>query len=185
VPLAAGATGLNYIIHNGDTKDLPTDQRLDLTGNSRETWLLAGVPQRLLPAVVTAGGGVADLGTSKAVLLDRTTVAWQAGPTDGRIYDLVYAPAGALTIVNGDLAGTYSSIRLTARRNGITESQRVSFPDLWQYGAFGIAKADRPLIAKALRGQVVVTERDAGGKLLSATGVQTTAVPTASNVPLK
>ena len=50
VPLAAGATGLNYIIHNGDTKDLPDDQRLDFATAGREVWLLAGVPDRLLPA---------------------------------------------------------------------------------------------------------------------------------------
>ena len=42
VPLAAGATGLSYIIHKGDTKDLPDDQRLDFATAGREVWLLAG-----------------------------------------------------------------------------------------------------------------------------------------------
>ena len=49
VPLAAGATGLSYILHNGDTKDLPTDQRLDVAAAGHEIWVLAGVPERLVP----------------------------------------------------------------------------------------------------------------------------------------
>ena len=55
VPLAAGATGLSYIIHKGDTKDLPDDQRLDFATAGREVWLLAGVADRLLPVVSKAG----------------------------------------------------------------------------------------------------------------------------------
>ena len=39
VPLAAGATSLSYILHNGDVKDLPTDQSLDFAKAGREVWL--------------------------------------------------------------------------------------------------------------------------------------------------
>jgi pullulanase-type alpha-1,6-glucosidase len=180
VPLAAGATGLNYIIHKGDAKDLPDDQRLDLT-KTREAWLLSGVPDRLLPVVRKAGGGVADLSKSAAVWIDRGTVAWRTGTgsslepvgagTDGRVYDLVYAPEGGLSIVDGDLAGAHGSIRLAAVRNGLTEAQRAKDPYLWQYPAFRLT--DLSQVKDVLRGQVAVTERDAEGKLLSATGVQT------------
>jgi pullulanase-type alpha-1,6-glucosidase len=172
VAIAAGATGLSYIIHNGDAKDLPGDQRLDFATAGREVWLLAGVADRLIPPVKTAGaGGEIDLTTSKAVWLDRRTIAWQPGEsTDGRIYDLVYAPAGGIDL---DQPGTYSSVRLNARRNGLTEPQRTRFPHLWQYDAFKLGAAD---VATILRGQVVVTERDAAGKLISATGVQTAGV---------
>ncbi|GIE92560.1 pullulanase-type alpha-1,6-glucosidase [Paractinoplanes rishiriensis] len=175
VPLAAGATGLNYIIHNGDTKDLPTDQRLDFAAAGREVWLLAGVPDRLLPPVKKSGaGGEVDLATSKAVWLDRGTLAWQPSEnTDGKIYDLVYAAGGGIGVAGGELTGTYQSLRLAAKRNGLTEKQRVAFPHLWQYDAFKVGSAD---VAEILRGQVVATERDAAGKLLSATGVQTAAV---------
>ncbi|MET8152804.1 pullulanase-type alpha-1,6-glucosidase [Actinoplanes sp. NPDC049668] len=184
VPLAAGATGLNYIIHKGDTKDLPDDQRLDFSAAGRETWLLAGVPDRLLPVVRKAGGGVADLSKSNAVWIDRQTIAWKTGTgttlepvgagTDGRVYDLVWAPEGGLSILDGELAGPHESVRLTARRNGLTEAQRAKNPHLWQYPAF--RTGDLPGLKNVLRGQVAVTERDAEGKLLSATGVQTAGV---------
>ncbi|MGX1269573.1 glycosidase [Streptomyces phaeoluteigriseus] len=42
VPLTEGATSLSYILHNGDEKDLPTDQSLDLTADGHEVWLLNG-----------------------------------------------------------------------------------------------------------------------------------------------
>jgi pullulanase-type alpha-1,6-glucosidase len=181
VPLAAGATSLNYIIHNGDAKDLPDDQQLDFAKAGREIWVLSGQPDRLLPMVHKAGGGVADLSRSNAVWIDRGTIAWKTGTgttlepvgagTDGRVYDLVYAPEGGMSILDGDLAGVHSTIRLTARRTGLTEAQRAKNPHLWQYPTFRLG--DVATVKDVLRGQVAVTERDAEGKLLSATGVQT------------
>ncbi|AGL18842.1 alpha-amylase [Actinoplanes sp. N902-109] len=179
VPLATGATALNYIVHRGDTKDLPDDQRLDLTTAGHEIWVLAGVPDRLVPPVVRAtGGGTVDLTTSSAVWLDRSTIAWRTGTgsslepvgagTDGRVYDLIWAPDGGL-----DPAAPQHSIRLDAQRNGLTEAQRQKFPHLWQYNAFKLPRRD---VREILKGQIAVTERDAEGTLLSATGVQTAGV---------
>ncbi|WP_412746716.1 pullulanase-type alpha-1,6-glucosidase [Krasilnikovia sp. MM14-A1004] len=182
VPLAAGAKGLNYILHKGDTKDLPADQRLDFAKAGREVWLLAGDPQRLLPQEAVVGGGEIDLAKSRAIWLDRSTIAWKTGTagsldpigaaTDGRVYDLVYAPAGGLGVTDGDLTGAHQSLRLTAVRTGLTEAQRAKYPHLWQYTAFHLNQRDQRRVAEALRGQVAVTERDAAGKLRSATGVQ-------------
>jgi pullulanase-type alpha-1,6-glucosidase len=187
VPLAAGATGLNYIVHRGDTKDLPDDQRLDFAAAGREVWLLSGEPRRLVPPVRPAGaGGEIDLAKSRGVWLDRATLAWQipgggslqpvGAGTDGKVYDLVYAPSGGVTVADGELSGTYRSLRLTAERNGLTEAQRARFPHLWQYAAFRLAGRDLRRVPEALRGQVLLTERDAAGKLLQATGVQTAGV---------
>ena len=175
VPLAAGATGLNYIIHNGDAKDLDGDQRLDFAAAGREVWLLAGVPERLVPVPPPASqGGVVDLTKSAAVALDRTTIAWATGlgstlehvgaGTDGRVYDLVWDPDGGL-----DPAAPAHSLRLDAQRNGLTEAQRQKYPHLWRYNAFRLPGAD---LRKVVRGQVAVTQRDAAGTLISATGVQ-------------
>ncbi len=65
----------SYIIHKGDEKDLPADQSLDLKAQGHEVWLLSGQEKYLLPQ--PAGSAAAlDLTTSKAVWLDRDTLAW-------------------------------------------------------------------------------------------------------------
>ncbi|MCX5066161.1 pullulanase-type alpha-1,6-glucosidase [Micromonospora lupini] len=172
VPLATGATGLNYILHKGDTKDLPDDQRLDFAGAGREVWLLAATPGRLLPSTATSAGGDTDIGEQNAHWIDRATVAWRTPPTDGRVYAVVAAPTGGVSVVDGELSGTYTSLRLRAQRNGLTEAQRAAFPHLWSYRAFTLDRGDLAKVPAALRGQLLVTERDASGALLAATGVQ-------------
>ncbi|WFF00384.1 pullulanase-type alpha-1,6-glucosidase [Micromonospora sp. WMMD964] len=172
VPLAAGATGLNYIIHQGDTKDLPDDQRLDFTSAGREVWLLAATPGRLLPQTATSAGGDTDITRQKAHWIDRSTVAWQTPPTDGKTYALVVAPEGGIGVADGELTGAYTTLPLRAQRNGLTEAQRMAFPHLWSYRSFTLDRRDLAKVPAALRGQVLVTERDASGALLAATGVQ-------------
>ncbi|MET0423545.1 MAG: alpha-amylase family glycosyl hydrolase, partial [Actinoplanes sp.] len=176
VPLAAGATALSYLIHNGDTKDLPDDQRLTFAEGGHEIWSLAGVSPRLLPIVKkTGGGGEIDLAKAKGVWLDRGTVAWQpGGSTDGKVYGLAYAANGGIGVADGELTGSYATVPLTARRDGLTEAQRTRFPHLWQYDAFRLPGGVD--VRQILRGQIVVTERDATGQLISATGVQTAGV---------
>jgi len=49
VPLAEGATELAYILHRGDTKDLPEDQLLDLAAVGNEVWIINATPGYLLP----------------------------------------------------------------------------------------------------------------------------------------
>lgn len=174
VPLAPGATGLSYIIHRGDTKDLPEDQRLDFATADREVWLLAATPGWLLPPTATAGRDL-DIDKQRAHWIDRETVAWRTGPTDGKRYDLVVAADGGLSIVDGELVGAYTELPLRAQRNGLTEAQRARFPHLWDHTALRLADRDARdarRLAEALRGQLVVTERDHTGALLAATGVQ-------------
>ncbi|MBY8872553.1 pullulanase-type alpha-1,6-glucosidase [Micromonospora sp. PLK6-60] len=172
VPLAAGATGLNYIIHKGDEKDQPDDQRLDFASAGREVWLLAGVKGRLLPATTNGVAKDVDITKQQAHWIDRSTIAWQTGPTDGKRYELAVAPTGGLTVADGELSGTYTRLPLRAQRNGLTEAQRAAFPHLWAHQTFTLDRADLGKVPAALRGQLVVTERDAEGALLGATGVQ-------------
>jgi pullulanase-type alpha-1,6-glucosidase len=171
VPLADGATSLSYIVHNGDAKDLPADQSLDLVKVGHEAWLLAGQPRYLLPQPATAAPRV-DISKAEAQWIDRNTLVWKGGPTDGRRYDLAYAPDGGLSIVDGALTGPAHVVRLHAVPGGLTETQRARYPHLWQYRAFSVDPADRGLVGDALRGQLVATERDAAGTLLAATAVQ-------------
>ncbi|MEU3457176.1 pullulanase-type alpha-1,6-glucosidase [Micromonospora sp. NPDC006766] len=172
VPLAAGATGLSYIVHRGDEKDQPEDQRLDVAAAGREVWLLAGAKGRLLPPTSSGTAKDLDITKQKAQWIDRSTVAWRTGPTDGKRYDLLAAPAGGLRIADGELSGTYTTLPLRAERNGLTEAQRAAWPHLWDYQAFTLDRADLAKVPAALRGQLVVIERDAEGHLLGATGVQ-------------
>jgi pullulanase-type alpha-1,6-glucosidase len=171
VPLVDGATSLSYIVHKGDTKDLPADQSLDLVGVGHEAWLLAGQPRYLLPQPRDAAPDL-DLAKANAQWIDRSTLAWRTGPTDGRRYDLVYDPAGSLSIVDGVFSGPGQALRLHAQPGGLTEAQRAKFPNLWQYNTFTVDAADLARVPEALRGQLVATERDAAGRLLSATAVQ-------------
>ncbi|MGC5052106.1 pullulanase-type alpha-1,6-glucosidase [Micromonospora sp. DT48] len=172
VPLAEGATGLSYIIHSGDEKDLPQDQRLDFDDTGREVWLLAATPGRLLPPTATGAAADTDISSQRAHWIDRSTVAWRTGPTDGRSYTLVSAAGGGVRVVDGELVGAYTELPLTAQRNGLTEAQRTAFPHLWDHRAFTLDRRDLAKVPAALRGQVLVTERAADGTLLGATGVQ-------------
>ena len=49
VPVVTSDGGLAYIMHNGDTKDLPSDQYLDFAQDGFEVWMLQGTPGYLLP----------------------------------------------------------------------------------------------------------------------------------------
>ncbi|WP_033340650.1 pullulanase-type alpha-1,6-glucosidase [Catenuloplanes japonicus] len=179
VPLVSGAAGLNYIIHRGDVKDLPDDQRLDFATAGHEVWLQAGVPGRLLPGSTTTVNADVDLTTAEAQWIDRSTVAWartgtpssgEGRPSDGKAYALVWSPDGTIGVADGELTGRYSSATLSARHNGLTEQQRQRFPHLWAYGALDLPSG--VAVKDVLRGQVLVTERDHTGRLLAATAVQ-------------
>ncbi|MEV0457450.1 pullulanase-type alpha-1,6-glucosidase [Catellatospora methionotrophica] len=169
IPLVDGATGVNYIIHKGDEKDLPGDQRLNLATFGNEAWILSGQQAYLRPSVKGAALDI-DLTKSSAQFLDRGTIAWNKHDPDGKVYDLVVAPNGGLSVVDGALAGDFTKIRLSAS-GGLSEAQRQRFPHLWAYGAFDVNSTIAGL-RNALRGQLVVTESDHEGRLLSATGVQ-------------
>jgi pullulanase-type alpha-1,6-glucosidase len=166
VPLSGGATALSYIIHKGDEKDLPADQKLTFAASGNEVWLQQATPGYLRPLVKSAPHDI-DLTHSSAQLLDRSTLAWNKGDTDGKVYDLAVAPHGGLSIVDGKLAGDYTTIRMSAKPDGLTEKQRAAYPNLWAYHAFGV-----PVTKTALQAQLVAVEADQDGNVLSATGVQ-------------
>ncbi|WP_435611693.1 pullulanase-type alpha-1,6-glucosidase [Streptomyces sp. bgisy159] len=169
VPLTEGATSLSYIIHKGDEKDLPADQSLDLTADGHEVWLLSGQEEYLLPQ--PAGSAAAlDLTTSKAVWIDRDTLAWN-GSEAAASTQLVYSRTGSITVENGTLTGADQKwLRLT--RTALTDAQKARFPHLKDYTAWSVDPRDRDRVRAALRGQVVASQRAVNGAVLSATGVQ-------------
>ncbi|MFC1406845.1 MULTISPECIES: pullulanase-type alpha-1,6-glucosidase [Streptacidiphilus] len=177
VPLASGATVLDYIIHNGDTKDLPDNQELNFAVNGREVWITDSTPGYILPQS-TASAADLDLTQSKAQWIDGTTVAvpaaWGFGQNlaAGASAEMVYSPTGALAVKDGDLTDPGYWLRLLPVSTGLTAAQLAAHPELKGYAAFTVDPRDRSRITTALRGQLIMTEREANGALLAATGVQ-------------
>lgn len=169
VPLTNGATGLSYIIHNGDAKDLPADQSLDLTSDGYEVWLLNGQEKHLLPQ--PAGSAAAlDLTTSKAVWIDRDTVAWD-GVDGAASTQLLYSHDGSIAVKDGTLTSDDERwLRLT--RTTLTDAQKARFPYLKDYTAWSVDPRDRARVRESLSGQLVASQRAANGAVLAATGVQ-------------
>ncbi|MEU8590698.1 pullulanase-type alpha-1,6-glucosidase [Streptomyces sp. NPDC048664] len=173
VPLAAGATSLDYIVHRGDTKDLPTDQSLDLAADGHEVWLLDGQDEHLLPQ--PAGGAAAlDLSTSKAIWIDRDTVAWN-GVDGAASTQLLASRDGSIAVRAGTLTSDDERwLRLT--RTTLTDAQKAKFPHLKDYTAWSVDPRDRTRVREALRGQLVASQRAENGAVLAATGVQSAGV---------
>ncbi|SDO26475.1 alpha-1,6-glucosidases, pullulanase-type [Streptomyces sp. cf386] len=169
VPLTDGATSLSYILHKGDEKDLPTDQSLDLTANGHEVWLLSGQEKYLLPQ--PAGSAAAlDLTTSKAVWIDRDTVAWN-GTERAASTQLLYSRDGSIAVKDGALTSDDERwLRLS--KTTLTDPQKAKFPHLKEYTAWSVDPRDRDRVREALRGQLVASQRAANGAVLAATGVQ-------------
>ncbi|MFE5400938.1 pullulanase-type alpha-1,6-glucosidase [Streptomyces sp. NPDC056580] len=169
VPLTEGATSLSYIIHKGDDKDLPTDQSLDLKADGHEVWLLNGQEKYLLPQ--PAGSAAAlDLTTSKAVWIDRDTVAWN-GADGAASTQLLYSPHGSIAVKDGTLTSDDEHwLRLT--KTALTDAQKAKFPHLKDYTAWSVDPRDRDRVRAALKGQLVASQRTADGAVLAATGVQ-------------
>ncbi|MFD8816590.1 alpha-amylase family glycosyl hydrolase, partial [Streptomyces sp. NPDC059627] len=169
VPLTDGATSLSYIIHKGDERDLAADQSLDLKSSGYEVWLLNGQEKYLLPQ--PAGSAAAlDLSTSKAVWIDRNTVAWDG--VDGAVStQLVYSRDGSIAVKDGTLTSDDERwLRLT--KTTLTDAQQAKFPYLKDYTAWSVDPRDRGRVRQALGGQLVASQRAANGAVLAATGVQ-------------
>ncbi|WP_441246405.1 pullulanase-type alpha-1,6-glucosidase [Kitasatospora sp. McL0602] len=176
VPLAAGATSLSYILHNGNDKDLPNDQSLNFAASGREVWILGGQETYLLPQAAGASAQL-DLSTAKAQWIDAQTVvvpsgygAADAALAGGTSAQLVYDPAGGLTFDKGVLNGPGRWLRLNP--GALTDAQKAKYPNLANYRAFSVDPRDAQRVPQVLRSQVLFTEHLPNGAALAATGVQ-------------
>ncbi|MFC8067794.1 pullulanase-type alpha-1,6-glucosidase [Streptomyces sp. NPDC057293] len=170
VPLTEGATSLSYIIHKSDEKDLPTDQALDLAADGHEVWLLSGQEEYLLPQPAGSAAAV-DLATSKAVWIDRNTIAWN-GAEGAASTQLLASRTGSVKAANGRLTGDDEATWLRLTKTALTDAQKAKYPHLKEYAAWSVDPRDRDRVREALRGQVVAAQRAATGTVLAATGVQ-------------
>ncbi|WP_377271861.1 pullulanase-type alpha-1,6-glucosidase [Peterkaempfera sp. SMS 1(5)a] len=171
VPLADGATSLSYIVHNGDTKDLPSDQSLDLNGTGHEVWINGGQDGYILPQTGGKGADL-DITAAKAQWIDASTLAWKTDVPASGSTELVYDPAGGLTVADGKLSKDGYWIRLNPKAGGLTDAQLAKHPELKGYSAFTVDPRDASRITLALRSQLIATQRSASGALTAATGVQ-------------
>ncbi|GGQ09444.1 pullulanase-type alpha-1,6-glucosidase [Streptosporangium pseudovulgare] len=169
IPLKEGAKNVSYIIHNGDDKDLPVDQSLDLAATGNEVWRVAATEGNLLPQPA-ARGADADLTKAAAQWIDRNTVVWKVEPSGSTHHSLAFSAKGDIAHADGDLTGDLRIIRLVP--GALTDAQKARWPHLAGYAALTVDPRDAGLVAEALRGQVVAVERDTSGALLAATGVQ-------------
>ncbi len=171
VPVRPGAIGLRFVLHRGETKDQPDDQRLDLTA-TREVWLLAGTVAPVRPDLGTLGPEL-DPARSLAVFLDRTTIALPPGFADrAATFTLAAAAEGGLRLAGDELAGEHSSLPLTPRPGGLFQAQSRKFPHLRAYRAFSVRELGDAALGHLLRGQLLVAGRDAEGAVTALTGVQ-------------
>ncbi|GGK71831.1 pullulanase-type alpha-1,6-glucosidase [Mangrovihabitans endophyticus] len=170
VPVRPDAVGLRYVVHRGDTKDLPDDQRLDLSA-VREVWLSAGDPAPVRPDLRTLGPAL-DPARALAVFLDRTTVAVPAD-VSGAVATLtvVAAPDGGLRR-DTDLSGAPVTLPLTPRPGGLFQAQIRRYPHLRGYRAFSVPERGDAALSDLLRGQMLVHGRDARGRTVLLTGIQ-------------
>jgi pullulanase-type alpha-1,6-glucosidase len=135
-------------------------------------WLLNGQEKYLLPQ--PAGSAAAlDLTTSKAVWIDRNTVAWN-GSAAAASTQLLYSHDGSIEVRDGTLTGNARWLRLA--RTALTDAQKAKFPHLKDYTAWSVDPRDRDRVREALRGQVVASQRASNGAVLAATGVQISGV---------
>ncbi|MET9193337.1 pullulanase-type alpha-1,6-glucosidase [Streptomyces olivaceus] len=115
-----------------------------------------------------------DLDTSRAVWIDRSTVAWN-GAEGAAATQLLASRTGSITADGATLTGgDRQALRLTPTT--LSAAQRAAHPHLKEYAAWSLAPRDRHRVRDALRGQVVAAQRAADGTLLAATGVQTAGV---------
>ncbi|WP_430791977.1 pullulanase-type alpha-1,6-glucosidase [Actinoplanes sp. G11-F43] len=146
------AVGLRYVLHRGEEKDLPDDQRLDLTV-TREVWLTAGEKAPVRPGLGATLGPELDPARAHAVFIDRGTVAlpdW-------------FAALGSAYTLNG--------LTLTPRPGGLFQAQSRRFPHLRAYRAYAVPELGDHELRALLRDRLLVQGADSG-QLTALTAVQ-------------
>jgi pullulanase len=146
------AVGLRYVLHHGEEKDLPDDQRLDLTV-CREVWLTAGARTPVRPDLGTLGPEL-DPARAHAVFLDRTTVA---------LPEWFAVRAAKFTL---------GSLPLVPRPGGLFQGQSRRFPHLRAYRAYAVRELGDATLSDLLRDRLLVTGRDTAGEVVALTAVQ-------------
>jgi hypothetical protein len=170
VPLFDGATELDYILHRGDTKDLPDDQTLDLQRFGHEVWILSGVEEYLLPIVDSAPVEGANLNQQRAHFVSRGMIAWPFETPPGATYHLHHAPEGGLEVTDEGVTG--ETVELTVREGGLPASITGTDGYFHLADRAALEVPDDVDLAAWLTGQLAVSATGADGQLYAATSLQ-------------
>ncbi len=168
VPLDAGANGVSYILHRGDTKDPGPDQRFDIVKYGNEAWQIQGRGEFIRP-ILGAGGGGGDLSLYKAHWVTRNIIAWKIDPTL-KDHVLYHAPNGGMALGPNGITGGQP---ITLTYNGALSNWLVQkYPQLEGYSEFRITGADLNQVPALLKGQLAVAAFNSKGIMMDATGLQ-------------
>jgi pullulanase-type alpha-1,6-glucosidase len=174
VPLVAGAATLNYILHRGDTKDLPDDQELDLGRWGYEVWIIQSTTEYLLPKEPCQSGprNSGDLSKAKAHWISRDTIAVKIDGGAANTYTLYYDPTGAITLDATRKITGGQTIPLRFDPAGLSAAQKQQWPHLADYSALKLDAADLAKVPEILKGEIAVAAVDKAGNQVEATAVQ-------------
>jgi pullulanase-type alpha-1,6-glucosidase len=122
--------------------------------------------------VLQIGDGLPGLGEERAHWIDEDTLAWPADlgtdPADAS-WQLHASAAASLALEGGEVTGG-ETVELTRSEGDLTDAQKERFPALAGYVALRVAEGTDA--AALLRGQLLVSQRDADGTVRAFTGVQ-------------
>ena len=167
--LKPGGDQVNFIVHKADTKDPGPDMGWSVKAFGNIIFLLSGSANiNSRPVKV---GQLSIVGAS-AHLISRDTLAWNVTGKAPASYELRYSATAAVAATDTDVTGG-SLIALAPNSAGLTTAQQQLVPHLATVPAFSIAAADLAKVKDALKGQLIAVARDAAGKVVQATQVQT------------
>jgi pullulanase-type alpha-1,6-glucosidase len=174
VPLEAGATKLNYILHKGDAKDQSENQELVFAKSGQEVWIIQERADYLVPFAkqCQTNANKGDLSKARAHWVARDTLAMPIAGGAANRYVLYYDPTGAIKL--DDALKVTGGVSLTLAYNpaGLSATQREKFPHLAGLTALQVSAADLAKVPNILKGQIVVAAFDANGAQVDATNVQ-------------
>jgi pullulanase len=122
------------------------------------------------------GAPKGNIGRAQAYWVTADTIAWNPGANPGAIsadwnVTLHYEANGGLALESSGVTGG-TAIPLTHDPAGLSAAVREKFPQIAGYQAFHVPASRLAEVPEALKGQIAVDARDAGGNLVDATGLQ-------------
>ncbi|MBB5017985.1 pullulanase/glycogen debranching enzyme [Chitinivorax tropicus] len=179
IPLDVSKSKLEFLVIDGNgNKSCGSDQHApfasDIATKGQEVWLLEGDCKVYDKQPAFSVGSFANAG---AMWLNQTTIAWP-GASAGNTYKLYYAAQGGIKATPDGVSGADGEVTLQMVAAGLPDALRQQFPHLAGTTALMISGQDAATdtLKGRLKGQVVIAESNAAGKVIKATSLQTAGV---------